>query len=171
MALTDAAFDNWEQSIALYLAQHVAMPGMTLSAGGSTIFSLRLLTADPRAAIIYPNAFAAVGGFNATYEPTQAIYQGYDAVPGTRNSGAWTVGASGGGYSFKNAIARSFPTSGVGSAGAAAYIYGVGFCLRNWQATHDFMFATCPLTVPMPITAGGGDTPTFQINALEFFVK
>jgi hypothetical protein len=180
MSTTHARFDGWEESWAKYLAHDSlaapGLPGMTVSAIASTINAraawVRLVLADPRAARIYPNAWAASAALDATYEPTVTKWDTYAPVGRVRTATNWNVTQVGGDWQIRNALDMVFPAPGAGTT-VGCSIVGAIFCLRSWDPASDFHWPLlyCQLDTPVAIPIGGGPSPLFQADTFKFNVR
>lgn len=165
-------FDSWELLEATYLfngPQDVvapyafAMPGMVPTNSVVTA-QIGLAKADPRAALIFPNSFAAAGGRNATFEPTAAEWDNYARVSKNKFNTQFDVVLAAGVVTITNLTDIIFPTPGGASSGVT--LPWLTVCFRDYTAADDFLMFAVDMDSDIVVPNGGGAPPTIPAGDL-----
>jgi hypothetical protein len=185
MTTSNASFSSFEEAWALYLTEGglagytSGLPGMTtkphLFAGPCAV---HLCKSDPRAGIVYPNAFSNYGFKNATYEPTTAEYTGYVPQERTRLAsdadGFEAVDLGAGQWVIRNKLDITFDNASAGTGCTLTHaLFSVGGTSTGLPAGVLVWYGllVAELDVPVVIPNGGGAGPVLTANTLVFEVR
>lgn len=175
MASTGAFFDSFEEMILKYVGHRgqsavsgAVFPGMVTNPTFPGNY-IRLCKSSP-VGVVYPNAFAAVGGLNATFEPTAAEYEDYAPVVKNSFTTQWDVletSLGNGIWQLSNKTQIQFAVPGGASTGCT--LTHAILCFQDNDSTFQYGILAAELGSSIVIpNGGGGSGPLIDVGELTF---